>query len=66
MRTARKIKLYGSPKPKELKKKHSSRPVGGMETGNQGGEDAQGGGGWRARVGKAAMGSPSSPTFACV
>ena len=34
-----KIKLYGSPTTKELKKKHSSRPVGGAEMGSQGGED---------------------------
>ena len=30
-----KIKLYGSLTTKELKKKHSSRPIGGAETGNQ-------------------------------
>ena len=35
-----KIKLYGSLTTKELKKKHSFRPVGGMETGSQGGEDS--------------------------
>ena len=35
-----KIKLYGSPTTKELKKKHSSRPVGGAETGSQGGKDS--------------------------
>ena len=29
-----KIKLYGNPTTKELKKKHSSRPVGGAETGS--------------------------------
>ena len=29
-----KIELYGSPTIKELKKKHSSRPVGGVEMGN--------------------------------
>ena len=34
-----KIKLYGIPTTKELKKKHSSRPEGGTETGSQGGED---------------------------
>ena len=27
-----KTELYGSPTNKDLKKKHSSRPVGGMET----------------------------------
>ena len=31
----KKIELYGSPTTKELKKKHSSRPVGGAETGSQ-------------------------------
>ena len=30
-----KIKLYGSPTTKELKKKHSSRPVGEAEMGSQ-------------------------------
>ena len=30
-----KIKLYGSLTTKELKKKHSSRQVGGVETGSQ-------------------------------
>ena len=30
-----KIKLYGSPTTKELKKKHSSRPVGGAEMGSR-------------------------------
>ena len=34
-----KIKLYGSLTTKELKTKHSSRWVGRVETGNQGGED---------------------------
>ena len=34
-----KIKLYGSLTTKELKKKHSSRLVGGEEMGSQGGED---------------------------
>ena len=29
-----KIKLYGSPTTKELKKSHSSRQVGGAETGD--------------------------------
>ena len=31
---SKKIRLYGSPKTKELKKKHSSRPVGGVEMGS--------------------------------
>ena len=41
-----KIKLYGSLTTKELKKKHSSRPVGGAEMGNQCGEDSQHGCHW--------------------
>ena len=41
-----KIKLYGSPITNELKKKHSSRLVGGAETGSWGGEDVGQGGGW--------------------
>ena len=43
-----KIKLYGSPTTKELKKKHSSRPVGGAETGSWGREDSWQGSGWRS------------------
>ena len=39
-----KIKLYRSPATKELKEKHSSRLVGGVEMGGWGGEDAQQGG----------------------
>ena len=42
-----KIKLYGSPTTKELKKKHSSRLVKGVEIGSQGGEDSWQGCGWR-------------------
>ena len=44
-----KIKLYGSPTTKELKKKHSFRPVGGAEMGNQGGKDSWQSSGWRTR-----------------
>ena len=44
-----KIKLYGSLTTKELKKKHSSRQVGRVETGSQGREDSQQDGGWRTR-----------------
>ena len=59
-----KIKLYGSSTTKEIKKKHSSRPVGGAEMGSRGREDLWQGGGWRtqrggglwSRVGKAAAG----------
>ena len=50
-----KIYLCGSPTAKELKKKHSSRPVGGVGT--------------RSRVertgGKATAGGPGSHTSAC-
>ena len=31
----KKIELYGSPTTKELKKKHLSRPIGGVEMGSQ-------------------------------
>ena len=34
-----KIELHGSPKTKELRKKHSFRLVGGTEMGSLGGED---------------------------
>ena len=44
-----KIELYGSLITKELKKKHSSRLVGGAEMGSQGREDAQEGGSWQTR-----------------
>ena len=43
-----KIKLYGSPTTKELKK-HSSRLVGEAERGSRGREDSGQGGGWRTR-----------------
>ena len=43
-----KIELYGSATTKELKKKHSSRPVGGAETGSQGREDMWQGDGWQS------------------
>ena len=42
-----KIELYGSPTTKKLKKKHSSRLVGGAETGSQGREDMRQGGSWK-------------------
>ena len=41
------VKLYGSPTTKELKEKHSSRPVGGVEMGSQGGKEAQQGRDWQ-------------------
>ena len=50
-----KIKLYGSPTTKELKKKHSSRPVGRAETVSQA----------ERTHGKAMAGAQGSPTFAC-
>ena len=40
-----KIELYGSLTTKEIKKKHSSRSIGGAEMGSQGREDVQQGGG---------------------
>ena len=43
-----KIKLYGSPTIKELEKKHSSRLVGGAETGRLEWRERQGGG-WKTR-----------------
>ena len=49
-----KIKLHGSPTTKELKKKHSSRPVGGPEMGS-----------WVKRThSKEAAGGLGGPTFA--
>ena len=33
--------LSGSPTTKQLKKKHSSRLIGGVETGSRGGEDTR-------------------------
>ena len=46
---SQKIELYGSPTTKELKKKHSSRPVGGEETGNLGTENTEQGSSWQTR-----------------
>ena len=42
-----KIKLYESPTTKEMKKKLSSRQLGGAEMGSQGGEDSRQGGSWQ-------------------
>ena len=58
-----KIELYGSPTIKELKRKHSSRLVGGIEMGSQGREDSHQSSGWKTRAGKAAAGRVGSPTF---
>ena len=64
----KKIELYGSPTTQEIKKKHSSRPVGGAETSTLGRKDSQqgsrwwtqpGGGLWN-RVDKAAAGRQGS------
>ena len=41
-----KIKLYGSSTTKELKKKHPSRLVGGVETGSHGRKDVRQSRGW--------------------
>ena len=41
------IKWYGGPTTKELKKKQSSRLAGGAETGSRDGEDVRQGGGWQ-------------------
>ena len=41
-----KIKVYGSPTNKELKKKHSSSLVGGAEMGSWGGENLWQDGSW--------------------
>ena len=49
----------------KLKKKHSSRPVGGVETGSWGGEDVWQGSGWRTGAGQVAAGGVDGPTFAC-
>ena len=67
------IELYGSLTTKELKKKHSSRPVGGAEMSSQLGEDSQQSSGWRTGTGKVMAGGPGqavadgqgSPTFEC-
>ena len=55
-KNCQKIKLYGNPTTKELKKKHSPRPVGGVETGS-----------WAERaLGKAVAGGQGGPTFMCI
>ena len=46
------IELYGSMKTKELKKKHSFRPVGGVEMGSSGGDEAGESSGWRTAQGR--------------
>ena len=59
-----KIELYGSLTTKELKKKHSSRPVEVVEMSSQGGEDSQQGSGWRTGAGEAAAGKAGSAPIA--
>ena len=53
-----KIELYGSPTTGELKKKHSSRPGGGVEMVSWGREDSRQGSSWRTRAREAAPGRP--------
>ena len=56
---------------KEIKKKHSSRPVGGVEMGSRGREDSRQGSGWQTqrggglwnRAGSATAHRPLGPTF---
>ena len=50
-----KIEPYGSPTTKELKKKHSPRPVGGVEVGSQA----------ERTCSEVAAGGAGGPTFAC-
>ena len=65
--------MYGSPTTKEIKKKHSSRPVGGAETGRWDREDSQQGSSWRTQqggrlwsgVGKAVAGSEAAAGRPC-
>ena len=66
---SQKIELHGSLTPKEIKKKHSCRLVGGAEMGSQGGEDwwqdsrwqTQGGGGWWNRQARLQIADPEGP-----
>ena len=76
----KKIEPHGSLTAKEIKKKHSSRPVGGVETGSWEREDSWQGSGWQTqragrlwngagqaaagRPHKVVAGRPCSPTFA--
>ena len=55
--------MYGSPTTKELKKKYSSRLIGGVEMGSRGGEDLGQASDWRTRAGKVAAGKAGSPTY---
>ena len=58
-----KIKLYGSLTTKELKKKHSSRPVEGAELGSE--VERTCGKVVASRSCEAVAGGPGGPTFAC-
>ena len=62
--SCQKIKLYASLTTKELKKKHSSRLIGGAERSSWG-KDSQQGIGWKTRVGEAVASGPGGSTFAC-
>ena len=58
-----KMELCGSLTTKELKKKHSSRPVGGVEMGSR--VERTRGKVVAGRPGKAETCRPGGPTFAC-
>ena len=64
-----KNELYGSPTTKELKKKHSYRPVGGAETGSRA-ERPRSKAAARGQVPVkqrlVMAGRPGGPTFSCV
>ena len=48
----------------ELKKKHSSRPVGGAEISSWGGVGSRQGSDWKTRAGKAMAGRAGGPILA--
>ena len=58
-----KIELYGSPTTKELKKKYSSRTVGGEELGSQ--VERTRSKAAAGKLGDVVAGRAGSPTFAC-
>ena len=55
------IKLNGSLTAKELKKKHSSRLVGGREIGSQGRKASWQGSGWRTRQARQQLAERAAP-----
>ena len=57
------VELYGSLTTKELKKKQSSRPVGGADMGSQ--VERTHGKAWAGTPGEAVAGRAGNPTFAC-